>query len=211
MDPAGAPINNMPILVSGRLYSWLLGPGSRFVCSNAIEASLLAEVCGWYPEDAGYFYLPRRFQASDASILDPSVLPFMTLDDYPMVPDPPLADAKWREEATETGLFRTLDQALGWDHDIVYILDLSNTDTTELLAEDLANFRNLRELRLRGTKVQSLPGVVFDLRNLTRLDLRDTPVPPEELARLRARLRSSVKVQTTRAAPKRPRKPTEPA
>ncbi len=188
MDFPGGPHDEARMLVSEQVYNWLLGASCDLLAPSAIEYVLYASVCGWYPEDAGYFYLPRHLQAEDTPVLDPSVLPFMTFDTIPVLDSPDLVDPPSRKDALDRGLFRDIYEALDWDQDIVYILDLSGTDTDELYAEDLANFRNLTALILYDTPIQTLPDTIFQLRNLDRIDIRGTRIPPAEVERIRAGL-----------------------
>ncbi len=185
------------LLVSEQLYNWLLHE-HNLISATALEFALRGGVCGWYPEDAGYFYLPRYLQSEDAPVLDPVVLHYMTFDTIPILGSPGLVDPSWRKDAIDHGLFRNLDQALNWEHDAVFILDLTSTDTDCIFGEDIAKFRNLRELVLRHTKVQTLPDAVFHLKNLNRIDIRDTPIPPAEIERIRSQLPARVKLVANR-------------
>jgi Leucine-rich repeat (LRR) protein len=122
----------------------------------------------------------------------------MVFDLLPRLQSPKLAEPSWRRVALDHGLFRDLDQALNWEHDTVFILDLTRTDTDCISSEDIAKFRNLRELVLRHTKVQTLPDAVFHLKNLNRIDIRDTPIPPAETERIRSQLPARVKLVANR-------------
>jgi hypothetical protein len=201
MDPAPYLTSLEPIVVSPAVYRWLLGPGARYLSPYQRSDRMTPTVFGRYPEEAADYYCPLAWHAADTVVEDPTVLPYMTADDLTWGPDPvPEPDPKWYTEALDKGKFTDLDQALGWEQDIVYALHLVEKDLGGTLRdEDVACFPNLNELVLRGTPLARVPDAVFGLRNLRRLDLRDTGLSEDEVARVRSRLRKGVTLQVSKA------------
>jgi len=199
MDPPYSLPPTSPILVSGQVYRWLMGPGARFLSPYQRERRMSPKVQGWYPRDADAFYIPRCDHAPDTVVCDPAILEHMTAKELRAWPTPPRGpEPKWRKLALDRGQLHDLERALAWEHDVVYILDLARQDMDQLRDEDLACFRNLNQLILRGTRLTRVPDAVFGLPNLRRLDLRDTPIPAEEIGRIRVRLGKGVRLQVSR-------------
>ncbi|ATB43525.1 hypothetical protein CYFUS_009005 [Cystobacter fuscus] len=66
-------------------------------------------------------------------------------------------------------------------------LNLKNTGLTSL-PEELGRLERLTFLDLQATELKSLPACLFQMKSLKTLDLYWTPVPPEEIERLRRAL-----------------------
>ncbi|MFY0581367.1 leucine-rich repeat domain-containing protein [Cystobacter fuscus] len=66
-------------------------------------------------------------------------------------------------------------------------LNLKNTGLTSL-PEELGRLERLTFLDLQATELKSLPACLFEMKSLKTLDLYWTPIPPEELERLRRAL-----------------------
>jgi hypothetical protein len=66
-------------------------------------------------------------------------------------------------------------------------LNLKNTGLTTL-PEELGQLERLTFLDLQATALKSLPACLFQMKSLKTLDLYWTPIPPEELERLRRAL-----------------------
>ncbi len=211
MDPAPYITVYEPIVVSVEVFQWLEGPGARFLSPYQREKVFNRRSPGYpaafglYPRHAVTSYYPLAWHAPDTIVEDPTILPLMTHDDLylpPSPPEPKPADPKWYTDALDKGKFTDLDRALAWEQDIVYLLHLVKQDLGGTLSDDdIACFPNLNELVLRGTPIDRVPDAVFGLRNLRRLDLRDTGLPADEIARVRSRLRKGVKLQVSKPPP----------
>ncbi|PTL86010.1 leucine-rich repeat domain-containing protein [Vitiosangium sp. GDMCC 1.1324] len=66
-------------------------------------------------------------------------------------------------------------------------LNLKNTGLTSL-PEELGQLKQLRFLDLQATELKSLPACLFLMTSLKTLDLYWTPIPPEEIEKLRRAL-----------------------
>ncbi|WP_187344905.1 leucine-rich repeat domain-containing protein [Cystobacter ferrugineus] len=66
-------------------------------------------------------------------------------------------------------------------------LNLKNTGLTSL-PEELGRLERLTFLDLQATELKSLPACLFQMKSLKTLDLYWTPIPPEEIERLRQAL-----------------------
>jgi hypothetical protein len=169
-----------PLMVSGAVLNWLLTKGSDHLARADQRTQLNFNLYGAYPQHAGHCYVPRKFHAPDTVVADESVLAHMVFEEISV--DPPVENVA--DPNVERGLFHHIEDALNWDHDIVYTLDLSGRKVSRLYGEDLAKFRNLNHLILRNTPITSVPDEVVGLPNLRTIDLTGTPNAEAEFHRL---------------------------